>query len=73
MDYICFTLEADISDLQGEYDMIVEITNNQDGTIYRDYVEMSTATKTFEPLTSNNKTYSVSKTVVRNRTILKVE
>ena len=73
MDYICFTLEADISDLQGEYDMIVEITNNQDGTIYRDYVEMSTATKTFEPLKSNNKTYSVSKTVVRNRTILKVE
>lgn len=73
MDYICFTLDADISELQGQYDMIVEITNTQDGTTYRDYVEMSTATKTFEPLTLNEKTYSVNMTDIRNRTILKVE
>lgn len=73
MNYICFTLDADISNLSGQYDMIVEIVNNQDGTVYCDYVEMSTATKSFEPLTLNQKTYSVTKTDVRNRTVLKVE
>ena len=72
MTYICFSLEADITELSGSYDMILEIENTQDGTTYRDIVNMSTETKEFSPLTLNDKTYAVEKTGSLNKNILKV-
>lgn len=72
MTYICFSLEADITELSGSYDMILEIENTQDGTTYRDIVNMSTETKEFSPLVLNDKTYAVEKTGSLNKNILKV-
>ena len=72
MTYICFSLEADITELSGSYDMILEIENTQDGTTYRDIVNMSTETKEFSPLALNDKTYAVEKTGSLNKNILKV-
>lgn len=57
MDQICFSLKEDITNLDGNYKMVIKIQNGE----YIDYINMYTNNMEFSSSQYKNKTYSILK------------
>lgn len=75
LDNICFTSDIDVSDLEaGEYRIIVEMKNIDDGVSYLDYVELTNEDNyQFENHVFESRVYSVKTSKARSRMSIVIE